>query len=791
MFHLNRNKAYLSRFYVDFNVPFLYNKNENKKTEQIETKFKESIMKKLFAVLFSIFIIVLAFSLIASAENGIHFQGSKTISVSESGYARTNFSPRIAPVSENGGKTDSLPAKYDARKENIITPVKDQGYWGTCWSFSAISCAETSLIKKYPDTYSKSNIDLSEIQHAYFSYNDAPDKLNMTGDRNIALKKDWLDIGGNVFVSSTTFAKGFGVAYENSITAYEDVNPSTKINNKMAYSENIATLQNAYWVSGTDISGIKKLVMKTGSVSAPCYHDWAYINEDNNSLYYGGDEWPNHIVTIVGWDDNFSRYKFGTYAQSSPKKDGAWLVKNSHGKYDCDNGYFWLSYYDAGLSIDTAAAYDFRPVQEDENKYQYDGSAAFGSFWEMDKIYGANIFRSNGIEALKEIAFFNDDNYSTYKYQIYLNPKGSNPSSGTPVYSTYKTTDVKYCGYNTIKLDNEIQLSEGTRFAVVIASVLKGGVATISSEANDYLYGDESAKSSTVTLKGQSFTSANGKTWSDVTDKGGHNLRIKAITRDGRAVPKSISADDIVVERGGKASINAAIKPSYASKALSYTSSDTTVATVSSSGVVTGKGFGICTVTIASKASKDIKTVIRVKVVPPAPTDFEETAASEIAVNISWEGNSIANAYRIYIESKGEPRLLGEIEKTTAKIKSLKPGKTYKVYVCSVKYYADEEYLSDLVPLYITTKPSAPTVKLSKTSSTTAKLSWNAVTGAQKYVIYKYNASKGAFAKVKSITSTSIKITNIKKGSKYAIRAVIRLNGVNYFGARSNIVKIG
>lgn len=37
----------------------------------------------------------------------------------------------------------------------------------------------------------------------------------------------------------------------------------------------------------------------------------------------------NHAVTIVGWDDSYSKENFN--AEHQPPADGAWIVKNSWG----------------------------------------------------------------------------------------------------------------------------------------------------------------------------------------------------------------------------------------------------------------------------------------------------------------------------------------------------------------------------------------------------------------------------------------------------------------------------
>ena len=70
--------------------------------------------------------------------------------------------------------------------------VRDQGKYDTCWAFSAIGLAEFDLIADN-QTADKS-IDLSELQLAYFTYNNVEDPLGGTfGDSlNIMNHKNYL-----------------------------------------------------------------------------------------------------------------------------------------------------------------------------------------------------------------------------------------------------------------------------------------------------------------------------------------------------------------------------------------------------------------------------------------------------------------------------------------------------------------------------------------------------------------------------------------------------------------------
>lgn len=81
--------------------------------------------------------------------------------------------------------------------------------------------------------------------------------------------------------------------------------------------------------------------------------------------------------------------------------------------------------------------------------------------------------------------------------------------------------------------------------------------------------------------------------------------------------PQSISVDRNVgtINVGGNLPLNVSIEPSGASQAITYTSSNTNIATVDNNGVITGVGAGTATITAKSSVNNSLSKTVSVKVV--------------------------------------------------------------------------------------------------------------------------------------------------------------------------------
>jgi len=128
----------------------------------------------------------------------------------------------------------------------------------------------------------------------------------------------------------------------------------------------------------TDNQDIKKAIMNYGEVSTMINFDPYNItiyNQNTYGYYYNGTTSSNHAVTIVGWNNSFSRKNFST----TPPGDGAFIIKNSWGTPTPDwgdvnnnNGYFYVSYYDSDIGYDENVLFTAENPNDYKNIYQYD-----------------------------------------------------------------------------------------------------------------------------------------------------------------------------------------------------------------------------------------------------------------------------------------------------------------------------------------------------------------------------------------------------------------------------------
>ncbi|MCR5419592.1 MAG: hypothetical protein K6E98_01135 [Lachnospiraceae bacterium] len=440
-----------------------------------------------------------------------------------------------------------LPSKY---VPTDLPKLRCQNPYNTCWAFSSMSMAEMSLIRKGR----VSEPDLSELHLSYFTYNTVADPLGGTdGDINKNIGYNFLSRGGSVEFTKNILANWTGAADEvkapyNSESIASALDEG--IDSSLAYCD-VAHLTDYYEVNLSNtvkdentgeytksidedgIRAIKELIYSNGAAGISFYsksNKSSYYSSENN-CYYDPEvnTNTNHAVTIVGWDDEFSKDKFVT----APEGDGAWLIRNSWtdgGNYEDDqnySGYFWLSYYNKNTR-DKALACVFDTEDNYDNNYQYDGGM-YTSYTKATK--AANVFTAHalgeteGYENVKAAAFYTNSAQVDYRIDIYTSLEDeADPQSGILESTTEGTT--VYAGYHTIPLSDIVKVEEDELFSVVV---------TLSNDSDDAYIGVEKSqdaswyKITTSALEGQSFVDT-GSGWKDYGKAQSQNVKIKAFT---------------------------------------------------------------------------------------------------------------------------------------------------------------------------------------------------------------------------------------------------------------------
>lgn len=414
------------------------------------------------------------------------------------------------------------PGTYNANEERFVTEVKNQRNTSLCWAFSLASNLETSLLTREQKYY-----DLSEEQLAYFWANRVNDPLGNTPNDKITRTQSDYHGTGNGRVASFFLSTWSGMTTEEKVPFQSSAVtwPDSLAYDTSAYMEDAIFSQ--YTVDRT-----KQLLMEYNSVSAMIYMLDNYYYPDTASYSCPQSGLVNHAVTIVGWDDTYSKENFPS--ASGVKNDGAWIVKNSYGKNWGKNGYFYLSYEDQ--SITNLVSNTASTSEEYNNNYFYDGAAAGTVTFPGNTInngyYVSNIFKAtagNGKdEELGEIVTAVPQDNTDFQIQVYTDLKNtSDPTSGTPAYAEPVDYTQPLAGIHTIHLNTPVKIPQGTFYSVVIR---------IPDGSNKFYVEKTTTSTSWFTATAgidpdQSFFSTSGKKWYDAGNQYNCCFSVKAHTK--------------------------------------------------------------------------------------------------------------------------------------------------------------------------------------------------------------------------------------------------------------------
>ena len=130
------------------------------------------------------------------------------------------------------------------------------------------------------------------------------------------------------------------------------------------------------------------------------------------------------------------------------------------------------------------------------------------------------------------------------------------------------------------------------------------------------------------------------------------------------------------------------VAPSNATnKAVSFSSSNNSVASVTAAGKVTAKAPGKTTITIKANDGSNVSATITVKVSLKAPAGVKAKKVNKTTIKISWKKSAGATGYIVYYATKpkGSYKKLKKVGTISYKFKKAKKGKTYYFKVKAIK----------------------------------------------------------------------------------------------------------
>jgi len=403
----------------------------------------------------------------------------------------------------------SLPASYDLRTLNRVTPVRDQGNCGSCWTFGTMASLESALMPAETRDFSENNLK------------------NTAGF-------DWGPCDGGNADMSTAYLMRWSGPINESDDPYSDASspPSPPGLSPQKHEQNVIRLP--LRTGSLDNDTIKSAVMSYGALYVSIYYydettHHPYYNAANHAYYYNGSQpYGNHAVAIVGWDDSFPKSNFPT----APPGNGAFIIKNSWGTGWGENGYFYISYYDTILGYDELAAFTAAESTTDYTRvYSYDPLGVVGSWgYGSNTAWFANLFTAQGTEQINAVSFYNSTPNAPYEVYVYKDlTNAADPRSGT-LLST-ETGTLADAGYLTIPLATPAPVATGDLFSVVV-KLTTPGYNNYYPIPVEYDYSGYSSKA--TASPGQSFTSSAGTSWSDTTKTDSTmNVCIKAYALSG------------------------------------------------------------------------------------------------------------------------------------------------------------------------------------------------------------------------------------------------------------------
>jgi C1A family cysteine protease len=419
---------------------------------------------------------------------------------------------------------------FPSNSVGLTANVGNQQGSSLCWAFATDTALETTIYKTGLANSATTTLNFSELDLAYNVF---------------VVSRGWTSVGGGAFeIAYEYFASDSGPvdqqswetsdlsAWQNDstvVTYYENglaSNPATLSGYSALESyffPSRETIEDEGTLNGDSVStisanvlanrnAIKTHILQSGGVTASIYYNSTSYLSSNIYYCYNTTQSANHMVTLVGWDDNI------TYSLNGTTHTGAYIAQNSYGTSFGKGGFFYIMYDDeyvednvcgftrVGENLSSDIVYDNMADSGYANQFVTFNSTHttyYTSYYDYSStVYSANIYSLDSTVANQYIsrikvptvcvegAVTNSQNVTTdYRnfdattFKVYVidglssnsqTALSANFSNKIAVVNPNATGDDEYTftanqtGYYTIELnDGDIQLS-GDYFAIII-----------------------------------------------------------------------------------------------------------------------------------------------------------------------------------------------------------------------------------------------------------------------------------------------------------------------------------
>ena len=564
--------------------------------------------------------------------------------------------------------------------KTLIKPNYRNQTTGACWAYSAMNALESTLLNKYSTTYDLSNKNnIVNVSHERFylakSFSDGNNEYGF-----MTLGKGGFELHTILYLTGGygPIALKSNSPFNGEYTSNTLVSRNNVLNQKKTYD--VTEIQVIGEVDpdsdsavSNKINAIKTLINKGIGVttnSRSLHSGCSCFNTNTRALYCPdlnvsyGSNCNYHTSLIVGWNDNYSKDNFAEGYK--PDKNGAWIIRNTHGS----SGEYYISYYDPYLSNDVNMAitsiknveynhlYQYNP--SGCKNYQYGGDNYCYNLAKVPSNQVVSVFEKNGNgnQKLDSVGFYVQSS-SSKSVEVYFSSSSSNtvPSnlfdSGNKVCEKNNITNN---GYYSCELSNSKIISQQYFF--------------IGLKGNDQIFAFQG--NSHPTLSNNKVGISSGKnyylknsTWTDAATSNNSTIFIKAFTTDTNDEPSIIGVNSVTLvdvnnntlsnsinlNIGEEVTIKFLLNPSNATlKEVNWTNSDSNKVSMKDSvGYALIKGLKV--------GSSNIEIIVK-----------------------DYDGNVKTDSVKVNVINSDQPVLVSSITLSPTSV-TLSPNGTYKFNV--------------------------------------------------------------------------------------------------------------